>query len=501
MQPPRSLQRAHPIQARPMDRTRVLSVAKTARHPLPLLLLAALGLSACAGQEPGSPSPGTSLAMTPPATIALRLREEAIPSDAIKFTPQTDPLPPVLHSDEWLPPVPVPGPINTAGAEDSPFITPDGNTLFFFFTPDPGIPPQQQLLDGVTGLYLSQSGDMGWEEPRRLVLADTGEVTLDGCEFLQGEVLWFCSARSGNFRGVDLWIADFRDGLAQNWRNAGERLNREIQAGEMHLSADGDTLYFHAPSADGDDLDLYLTRRLDGNWSDAEPLTALNTDADEGWPFVSEDGLEFWFTRTYQGSPAVFRSRWSETGWSAPELIVSPFAGEPTLDRLGNLYFVHHYLVDGEIREADIYLAAHPQQGEETTPYPEKRPGGFVSGARVCSSPFSLLRGAGGSLPSAAPREASLWNRGPWPAGRGAWRCHRPMGWLGPFANRPYVCARMALHGAAQACVLPEECLGYSGVWRNKVFRCSATCRTWGSCRISPWPPSTSRVRRPPLTN
>ena len=360
MQPPRSLQQAHPIQARPMDRTRVLSLAKTARYPLPLLLLAALGLSACAGQETGSPSPGTSRAMTPPATIALRLREEAIPSDAIKFTPQTDPSPPVLHSDEWLPPVPVPGPINTAGAEDSPFITPDGNTLFFFFTPDPGIPAQLQLLDGVTGLYLSQRGDMGWEEPRRLVLADTGEVTLDGCEFLQGEVLWFCSARSGNFRGVDLWIADFRDGLAQNWRNAGERLNREIQAGEMHLSADGDTLYFHAPSADGDDLDLYLTRRLDGNWSDAEPLTALNTDADEGWPFVSEDGLEFWFTRTYQGSPAVFRSRWSETGWSAPELIVSPFAGEPTLDRLGNLYFVHHYLVDGEIREADIYLAAHP---------------------------------------------------------------------------------------------------------------------------------------------
>ena len=47
------------------------------------------------------------------------------------------------------------GPVNTAGAEDSPFVTPDGQTLYFFFTPDVRVPAEQQLLDGVTGIWVT----------------------------------------------------------------------------------------------------------------------------------------------------------------------------------------------------------------------------------------------------------------------------------------------------------------------------------------------------------
>jgi hypothetical protein len=36
---------------------------------------------------------------------------------------------------------------------------------------------------------------------------------------------------------------------------------------------------------------------------------------------------------------------------------VSQFAGEPTLDDAGNLYFVHHFYEDGVKIEADIYIA------------------------------------------------------------------------------------------------------------------------------------------------
>ena len=39
------------------------------------------------------------------------------------------------------------------------------------------------------------------------------------------------------------------------------------------------------------------------------------------------------------------------------ELIVSRFAGEPTLDAQGHLYFVHHYYDDGVMLEVDIYVA------------------------------------------------------------------------------------------------------------------------------------------------
>jgi hypothetical protein len=53
----------------------------------------------------------------------------------------------------------------------------------------------------------------------------------------------------------------------------------------------------------------------------------------------------------------LFRSLKGEGGWEEPEMIISQFAGEPSLDEEGNLYFVHHFFEDGQMIEADIYLA------------------------------------------------------------------------------------------------------------------------------------------------
>ena len=74
-------------------------------------------------------------------------------------------------------------------------------------------------------------------------------------------------------------------------------------------------------------------------------------------PFVTEDGNELWLTRTYMGTPALYRSQMGPDGWQEPELIVSQFAGEGSLDRAGNLYFTHHFFHYGEMLEADIYVA------------------------------------------------------------------------------------------------------------------------------------------------
>jgi hypothetical protein len=64
------------------------------------------------------------------------------------------------------------GPINTSGAEDSPFISADGNVFTFFFVPDVRVPPEKQLLDGVSGIYLTRKMDGVWTEPERVVLQE-----------------------------------------------------------------------------------------------------------------------------------------------------------------------------------------------------------------------------------------------------------------------------------------------------------------------------------------
>jgi hypothetical protein len=305
-------------------------------------------LSACSSFEPTpvpSPTPASS-------------RSEAIPPDAVKHGPADDPHPPILHADEWQAPIPLPGPINTAGAEDSPFISPDGDWFFFFFTPDVRVPAERQIIDGVTGIYVSKRIFGGWSEPTRVILQDPGELSLDGCEFYQDGELWFCTIRVGLMREIDIWLADFAEGQASNWRSAGEVLNLDVGLGEFHFTPDWKTVYFHSDREDGvGGIDLWVVKWEDDGWGDPHNLSELNTPGHDGWPTLSVDGTELYFTRTHLGTPGIFRSRWDGDQWSEAELIVSQFAGEPTLDPDGNLYFVHHYYQEGVMLEADIYVA------------------------------------------------------------------------------------------------------------------------------------------------
>ena len=282
-------------------------------------------------------------------------RETKIPNDIIKGTTENDHHPPILHSDEFEEPEPLPYPINTAGAEDSPFITPDGNTLYFFFTPDVRVDPSKQLLDSVTGVWVAQkSGDI-WQKPYRLWLTEPGKLALDGAVCVQGNEMWFASAREG-FAGVNMLTAERIDGKWVNWKYSGDRLMKEIQIGEAHIH--GDELYFHSERYGGKGkYDIWKTLRNGNTWSDPVNIEAINTEENDAMPFISSDGTELWFNRTYMGTPAIYCSKKMDGKWSSPELIISQFAGEPTLDDEGNLYFVHHFFISDVMIEADLYIA------------------------------------------------------------------------------------------------------------------------------------------------
>ncbi len=308
------------------------------------------------GPGPIIEEPGTQVQPEPQSNLQILPRESKIPADALKMTPETDFYPPILHSDEYEEPVPLPDPINTTGAEDSAFITPDGQNFYVWFTPDPGIPPEKQIIDGVTGIYWSKKVNGQWGEPERMVLND--DLSLDGCLFVQGTEAWFCSARLGNMRELDVWTAELKNGKWANWQNAGEQLNVEYLVGEMHITSDGKQMYYHSEREGGKGgYDIYVIEKVDGAWQPPEPVEAVNTGDYEGWPYVNEEMDELWFTRVYFGTPALFRSKKINGTWQEPELIVSQFAGESTFDEEGNLYFTHHFYDNGTMIEADIYVA------------------------------------------------------------------------------------------------------------------------------------------------
>jgi hypothetical protein len=308
------------------------------------LLLCAASVVACSG---GLISSRTAS----PAGMVLIDRETSIPADAEKVSTGTDAHPPQLHSIEFEAPVPVPGLVNTAGAEDSPFITPDGETLYFFFTPDVKIPAEKQLLDGVTGIYRSVKVNGEWTEPERITLQDPGKLAMDGCEFVLGKTMWFCSAREG-YDGIHWFTADLVEGVWQNWQNAD--FAPEYQVGELHISSEGDQLYFHSDRPGGEGgLDIWVSEKLNGVWQEPVNVAVINTPDSEGWPALSPDGNELWFYRNY----GIWRSKKSDGGWQEPELILSSLAGEPSIDEDGNVYFVHHFFDGDRMIEADIYVA------------------------------------------------------------------------------------------------------------------------------------------------
>jgi hypothetical protein len=317
-------------------------------------------------------------------------RESKLPSDVVKMTPETDIYPPVLHSAEFRQPVPLPGPVNTNGGEDSPFIPifihandADEEELYFFFTPDVRIPAEKQLLDGVTGIYVSKRVGGAWQVPQRVVLQDKNKLSLDGCEFVHNNFMLFCSAREG-YTGIHWFSAQYNPEKKrwQNWKPAD--FPAEYNVGELHIYEDSSKglkeLYYHSDKSyyiagkGQNDIWMLTWSEEQKQWTNPINIEAVNTAENEGMPYITKDGTELWFHRWYKGSPAIFRSVREKTSaeaagdatsgnaggfgeWQKPEMIVSQFAGEPTLDSEGNLYFVHHYYKDSKMIEADIYFA------------------------------------------------------------------------------------------------------------------------------------------------
>jgi hypothetical protein len=283
--------------------------------------------------------------------VELPTRESKIPTDAVKITPATDVSPVKSLSAEYENPTPLPAPVNTAGGEDSPFILPDGQTLYFFFTPDVGIPVEKQITDNVTGIYVAKKSGDEWLNPERVLLSKFGSAGSDGCEFVSGNTIWFCSVRKG-YDGINWFTAEFKNGKWQNWKLAD--FPEEYKVGELHFTSDENEVYFHSDRAGGKGgLDIWVSKKVDGTWQEPENVSVVNTADDEGWPALTPDEKELWTYRNY----SLWRSKKVDGDWTKPVQMFSPLAGEATIDAAGNVYFIHHYYKNDQMLEADIYVA------------------------------------------------------------------------------------------------------------------------------------------------
>lgn len=152
-----------------------------------------------------------------------------------------------------------------------------------------------------------------------------------------------------NFEGFDdIWVSEAkRRGKKVSWQKSysiGFPINSEEAETTGSLSPDGQTAYFartplNVPGFGG--TDIYVARKLpNGEWTDPVNLgPTINTQYDEDYPRISEDGNTLYFAskgHNSMGGYDVFRSEWDDRlkRWSRPENL-----GYPLNDTQDNFTF------------------------------------------------------------------------------------------------------------------------------------------------------------------
>ncbi len=136
-------------------------------------------------------------------------------------------------------------------------------------------------------------------------------------------------ASRGNVYNMQLYQASSTDG--QRWKNV-ELLpfsNNELNYMHPAVSPDGQSLYFVSDSKKGNGgTDIYVSKRTKKGWSNPQNLgPTINTAANEGFPFLHEDGRLFFCSKGHTGYGGfdIFFSEQDEAGnWSAPVNLGQP---------------------------------------------------------------------------------------------------------------------------------------------------------------------------------
>ena len=212
-----------------------------------------------------------------------------------------------METGTWNTPVNMGRPINAAPATDvdplrkgddrEPWITADGNTIFF--KSDRLATSSPRNLNDV---FVTRKVNGTWTTPELVPAPVSTDVGNEHCPMLlhDGKTLCFASERPGGFGAADVWCSEKgADGRWQEPVNQGPNIN--TAASEFHFMEDrnGRWVYFTSGRPGGlGGADIWAARRLGPNaWAPAVNLGPLvNTKGADMCPALGPGGTTFcWF--------------------------------------------------------------------------------------------------------------------------------------------------------------------------------------------------------------
>ena len=178
--------------------------------------------------------------------------------------------------------------------DSDPYLTQDGNTLYFISQrPFEDIPISADIW------RVKKSDNGNWGEPMRL----PNPINSTSTEFsprIDGKGnLYFASDRPGGLGQGDLYIAQISNGQFSDPQNMGNTINSSKGEWNLEINDSGDVLIFEASqrkqnvSSYGD---LYISFKQGTAWTIPQNIKELNTSGSDLYPFLGKDEGFLYYT-------------------------------------------------------------------------------------------------------------------------------------------------------------------------------------------------------------
>lgn len=191
--------------------------------------------------------------------------------------------------------------------DGSPFITPNGRTLYFASTrPLPNTVSKGNYDENIWKVERTENG---WSSP--VPLSDKiNKIQVEGEEFPSsnegliysndGVIFYFSTQRRGT-KGVDIYKTELRNGdFSEPEKITGEANSETLWESSVILSPDGNYIVFNtynSPYGFGKE-DILISKKTENGWSKPVNLgNLINTKDNESSPKFSYDGKYFFFSR------------------------------------------------------------------------------------------------------------------------------------------------------------------------------------------------------------
>ncbi len=176
-------------------------------------------------------------------------------------------------------------------SDSSPFVTPDGNRIYFSSNRPINRHTKKQDRD----IWYVEKESNKWSAPKHLQVYNSEKSEYSPTLDKHGN-LYFGSYRDGGFGSGDIWVSYLKNNTYQTPINLGSNLNTNGGEWGSCISPNGDFIIYEASGRDQNithDGDLYISYFKNNQWSKSQYLGDLNSGGSDLSPKIHNKTLYF----------------------------------------------------------------------------------------------------------------------------------------------------------------------------------------------------------------